>query len=55
MRQALLGVEGVVSAEVSFDDARADVRYLPNLVKPAALVEAVEEAGFGAEVIENSP
>lgn len=50
-----MNVDGVVSADVSFDDARAEVRYLPDVVQPPALVTAVEEAGFGAEVIDEGP
>ncbi len=53
MRQALLGVDGVVEAEVSYDDKRADVRYRPDVVEPAALVAAIDGAGFTASVIAN--
>ena len=53
MRQALLSVDGVVDAEVSYDDKRADVRYRPDLVDTAALVAAIDGAGFSASVIEN--
>ena len=52
MRQALLSVDGVVDAEVSYDDKRADVRYRPDLVDTAALV-AIDGAGFSASVTEN--
>ncbi len=50
-----MGVEGVVSAEVSFEAERADVRYRPDVAEPARLVKAVEESGFGAQVIKASP
>ncbi len=53
MRRALMGVDGVVDAEVSYDDKRADVRYRPDMVEPAALVAAIDDAGFSASVIEN--
>ena len=53
MRRALMGVDGVVDAEVSYDDKRADVRYRPDMVEPAALVAAIDGAGFSASVIEN--
>ncbi len=48
-----MGVDGVVDAEVSYDDKRADVRYQPDMVEPAALVAAIDGAGFSASVIEN--
>ena len=53
MRQALLEVTGVVDAEVSYEDKRAEVRYEPNVVQPAALVAAIDGAGFAASVMEN--
>lgn len=52
MRQALLGVKGVVDAEVWYDDKRADVRYDPELVEVAALVMAIDGAGFAGSVID---
>ena len=45
-----MGVDGVVEAEVSYDDKRADVRYRPDVVEPAALV-VIDGAGFTASVI----
>ncbi len=48
-----MGVDGVVEAEVSYDDKRADVRYRPDVVEPAALVAAIDGAGFTASVIAN--
>ena len=53
MRQALLRVEGVFDANVSYDDERAEVTYEADLVETSALVRAVEDAGFGASVIES--
>ncbi|MCH2254061.1 MAG: hypothetical protein MK365_12965 [Vicinamibacterales bacterium] len=53
MRQALRAVDGVVDVEVSYDDKRADVRYRPDVVEPAALVAAVDGSGFSASVREN--
>ena len=52
MRQALLSIEGVFDADVSYDDARAEVTYAADLVETSALVKAVEDVGFGASVIE---
>ena len=51
MRQALLKVDGVVAAEVSYDDKRADVQYRPDVVTPDALVKAIDEIGFQASVM----
>ncbi len=48
-----MGVDGVVDAEVSYDDKRADVRYQPDTVQPAAMLAAIDDAGFSASVIEN--
>ncbi len=48
-----MGVDGVVEAEVAYDDKRADVRYQPDMVEPAALVAAIDGAGFAASVIED--
>ena len=45
-----MSVDGVIAAEVSYDDERADVRYRPGLVEPEVLVKAIEEAGFQASV-----
>ena len=52
MRQALLSVEGVFAASVSYDDARAEITYEADLVETSALVQAIEDVGFGASVIE---
>ena len=41
MRQALLGVRGVVDAEVWYDDKRADVEYDPDTVNPLDLDSGV--------------
>ena len=48
-----MSVDGVVAAEVSFDDERADVRYRPDLVEPDVLIEAIVDAGFQASVIDS--
>ncbi|MEW6319811.1 MAG: cation transporter [Acidobacteriota bacterium] len=54
VRQALMSVDGVIEARVSYDDARAFVRFDPARVGPRALVEAVTRTGFGAEVADAS-
>jgi copper chaperone CopZ len=53
VRQALLEVAGVVDADVSYEDKRADVRFEPNVVQPAALVAAIAGVGFSASVMES--
>ncbi len=52
MRRALMSVEGVIAAEVSYDDKRADVHYRPDLVEPDVLVNAINDIGFKASVME---
>ena len=47
-----MSVDGVVDADVSFDEKRADVRYRPGLTEPAALVAAIDGAGFSASIME---
>ena len=42
-------LEGVASAEVSLEAAQANVAFDPLLVSRAALLEAIEDAGFDAE------
>jgi len=51
VRQALLGVDGVVDAKVWYDDKRAEVRYVPMVVDTVAILLAIEAAGFAASVI----
>ena len=48
-----MSVDGVVDADVSYDDKRADVRYQPDKTEPAAMLAAIDDAGFSAAVIEN--
>lgn len=45
-------VDGVVAAEVSYDDKRADVQYRPDRVAPDLLVKAINDIGFEASVME---
>ena len=48
MSQELKRIDGVVAAEVSYDDQRAAVRYDPEKVTPQKLIDAVNETGFKA-------
>ncbi len=53
MRQALLGVNGVVHADVSYRNKRANVQYEPGVVEPAALIAAIDGTGFAASLMED--
>lgn len=53
MRAALLDVEGVRDAEVSLEEGTARV-FCERDVEPARLISAVEDAGYGAELIEEN-
>ncbi|MDR2187243.1 MAG: heavy-metal-associated domain-containing protein [Azonexus sp.] len=44
----LTGLSGVDAATVSLSEGRADVRFDPARISRAALVAAVEDAGFDA-------
>ena len=52
MRQALTSLDGVVAAEVSFDESRAVVRYHPDVTTAEAMITAIEGAGFEARLAE---
>ena len=45
----LSGMAGVASAEVSLDAGEAKLVYDPQLVSRAALLDAIEDAGFEAD------
>jgi len=47
VERALNGVPGVVEATVNFATERATAEYVPGVASVAALVRAVEEAGYG--------
>ncbi|ESQ39567.1 hypothetical protein EUTSA_v10000758mg [Eutrema salsugineum] len=48
---ALMSVNGVVKASVALLQNRADVIFDPNLVKEEDIKEAIEDAGFEAEIL----
>lgn len=54
MSQGLKAVAGVIDAKVHYDDKRADVKYRPAIVGPDKLVEAVNETGFEATLLDES-
>ena len=45
-------VEGVTTAEVSYEQEQADVRYDPELTDPDELILAVDAIGFTASLSE---
>jgi len=45
----LAALPGVAAADVSLEAAQATVTFDPQLVARAALVDAIEDAGFDAE------
>ncbi len=47
---ALKNTNGVKTAEVSLEKNIASVEYDPAVVTPEELVQAIEEAGYGASV-----
>ena len=53
MRQALLRVTGVVNADVSYSDKRANIQYEPEVVKPEGLIAAIDSVGFAAALMDN--
>lgn len=53
MRRALLEVDGVVSADVSYDEALAVVRFRPESVSAPQMIDAVDAAGFRAFWLED--
>lgn len=46
VEKALLALDGVVSAEVSHTESRADITYDAAKVQPATMRAAVETAGY---------
>ena len=43
---------GVQSVEASHEEGRAAVTYAPDEVTPEAIIEAIEELGYSAELVE---
>jgi len=50
---SLRRVEGVVEAEVSIDPPEAHIQFDPSETSPEALVEAIEDLGYQAEIAES--
>ena len=53
IEKALRETPGVLSAQVNLASARAHIAYLPGVTRSASLIEAVEEAGYGASPLES--
>jgi copper chaperone len=49
--QVLTALPGVAQAEVSLADASARVRFDPAMVTSAAMITAIQDAGFGADEV----
>ena len=47
---ALLAVNGVIDAKVSLENKNAEIRFFPSKSNAAALLEAVEDAGYDASL-----
>ena len=47
-----MAVDGVVSADVSYEDERAEIRYQPELTTTDAMISAIDAAGFTASLLE---
>ena len=47
---ALLAVNGVAEARVSLENKNAEIRFDPSKTNAAALLEAVEDAGYDASL-----
>lgn len=45
------GLPGVEAVEASFEAGRATVRYAPDRVATEAIVQAIEELGYSAELV----
>ncbi len=52
VRKSLERVDGVVMAEVSFEELTAEVTYDPSITGPDALIEATTDVGYPSFVIE---
>ncbi|MHB8829733.1 MAG: heavy metal translocating P-type ATPase [Syntrophales bacterium] len=48
LEKALAGLEGVLTAQVTFAGEKARIRYVPTMISQAEIRKAVAEAGFAA-------
>lgn len=54
IERVLRALEGVAEASVNLAAESASVTYDPAVLRPAALIQAITEAGFGAQVVSRS-
>ena len=47
-----MGLDGVVSADVSYEKERAEIRYHPDLTNSGDMILAIDLIGFGASLEE---
>ena len=47
-----MAVDGVVSADVSYEDERAEIRYHPGLTNTDEMISAIDASGFTASLLE---
>ncbi len=47
-----MAVDGVVSADVSYEEERADIRYHPDLTNADEMILAIDLVGFSASLEE---
>lgn len=45
-------MEGIVAAEVSYDDKIAKIRYVADKVTTQQMIEAIDATGFSATLLE---
>ena len=45
-------VDGVVSADVSYEQEEAEIRYHPDLTNPDEMISAIDVTGFTASLLE---
>ena len=46
-----MAVDGVVSADVSYEEEKAEIRFHSHLTNPDEMILAIDLSGFGASVI----
>ncbi len=47
-----MALDGVVSADVSYAEEQAEIRYHPNLTSPDEMILAIDLIGFSASLEE---
>ena len=52
VRHALMEVDGVVSADVSYERKKAGIGYHQDLTNPEEMISAIDITGFTASLLE---